>query len=132
VRPQVLVVEDNPQNLELLCDWLEVEGYEVRTATSLSAARAALAAEAPHAILLDVQLREENGLELASWLRAQPDLHHIPVIAVTAHAMLTERARILQAGCNAWVPKPVDFQLLREQLRLWLAATGNPGKLGPP
>ena len=126
---RILVVEDNPQNLELLCDWLDSEGYQAGGATNLSAARAAFAGAPPHAVLLDVQLGGEDGLELAAWLRGQQNLHDIPVIAVTAHAMVAERERILHAGCNACVSKPVDFKVLREELRRWLAATPNPGRL---
>jgi len=77
-------------------------------------------------VLLDVQLGADDGLSLAAWLRQQPALRDIPVIAVTAHAMVTERERILQAGCNACVSKPVDFKLLREHLERWLARPGMP------
>lgn len=120
MKHRVLVVEDNPLNRELLCDWLEMEGYEVCTATDLGSARAVVETQRPHAILLDIQLGAEDGLALAAWLRQQPDLASTPVIAVTAHAMVTEQERILHAGCNAHVSKPIDFRALSEQLRRWL------------
>jgi two-component system cell cycle response regulator DivK len=125
VKQRILVVEDNQLSRELLCDWLETEGYEARYAEDLKTAFAAVQTHQPHAVLLDVQLSDDDGLSLASWIRQQPRLHHIPVIAVTAHAMVTEQQRILQAGCNMCISKPVDFGLLRDQLQLWLAATAT-------
>ncbi len=97
----ILVVEDNPLNRELLCDWLEVEGYEVLSVEDLNAAMDSIADRQPNAVLLDVQLGDEDGLSLAAWMRKQPKLCSIPVIAVTAHALVTEQNRFLQAGCNA-------------------------------
>jgi len=123
VNNRILVVEDNSLNAELLTQWLETEGYEVLSATDLNTAFNAVQHLRPHAVLLDVQLGEENGLSLATWMRQQPALRHIPVIAVTAHAMVSERDRILLAGCTAYIPKPVDFNLLRENLAHWLASS---------
>jgi CheY-like chemotaxis protein len=120
VKHRILVVEDNPLNRELLCDWLEAEGYEVLSAEDLGAAFRALEGQQPDAVLVDVQLGDEDGLSLAAWMRQQPRLCGVPVIAVTAHAMVTEQERFLQAGCNACVSKPVNFKLLSEQLERWL------------
>ncbi len=125
MKQRILVVEDNALNRELLCDWLETEGYEVMSAENLSAALATVQSHQPHVVLLDVQLGADNGLALASWMRQQPSLHHIPVIAVTAHAMVTEQQLILQAGCNTCLAKPVDFQLLRDQLHRWLSVAAD-------
>ncbi len=124
MRTRILVVEDNLLNRELLRDWLDTEGYEVTAAADLKTGFGAVEKEHPHAVLLDVQLGADDGLSLAAWLRQQPALRDIPVIAVTAHAMVTERERILQAGCNACISKPVDFKLLREHLGRWLARPG--------
>lgn len=118
---RILVVEDNELNRELLCDWLEGEGYQVESVVNLQQAFTAIQEQPPDAILLDVQLGDQDGLSIASWIRRQPALAQIPVIAVTAHAMMTEKDRIFQSGCNAYVPKPVDFKLLNEQLERWLA-----------
>jgi CheY-like chemotaxis protein len=121
---RILVVEDNPLNRELLCDWLDAEGFTVSTASSLDEARAAFATEPPHAVLLDVQLGTEDGLSLAAWIRDNPPFRSLPVIAVTAHAMVTDQQRVMQAGCNACVSKPIDFKLLSSHLQASLA-TGN-------
>jgi two-component system cell cycle response regulator DivK len=120
LKARVHIVEDNPANMELLCDWLETEGHEVVASKTLSEATRDAQQQAPQIVLLDVELGNENGLDFASWLRQQPELQHVPVIAVTAHAMATDRERILRAGCNGYLPKPVDFQQLREILRRWL------------
>ena len=120
MKHRILVVEDNSLNSELLRDWLEVEGYEVTVATDLNAAFAALRNQAPNAVLLDVQLGTEDGLSLASWMREQPVLSEVPVIAVTAQAMISDQQHIPESGCKCVVSKPVDFATLRHQLQLWL------------
>lgn len=125
MKRRILAVEDNDLSRELICDWLETEGYDVISAANLEDAFAAVQSQPPDAILLDVQLGADDGLTLASWIRQQPTLCHIPVIAVTAHAMVTEQERIFLVGCNAYVPKPVDLKLLSQQLERWLAFAGT-------
>ena len=120
MKHAILVVEDNPFNRELLCDWLETEGYEVWSVENLNSAIASIEQRPPDAVLLDVQLGDDDGLSLAAWMRKQPKLFHIPVIAVTAHALVTEQRSFLQAGCNACVSKPINFKVLREELERWL------------
>ncbi len=122
---RILVVEDNAVNRELLCDWLNVEGYEVVAAEDLKTAIAAAECHSPQLVLLDIQLGADDGLSLVSWMRTQPALRSIPIIAVTAHAMVVEQDRILMAGCNACISKPLDFKLLSDQLSRWLAVTAG-------
>jgi CheY-like chemotaxis protein len=123
MKTRILVVEDNAFGREMLCDWLELQGFAVDSAASLHAAFAAIERGQPAAVLLDVQLGADDGLSLAVWLRQDLALCHIPIIAVTAHAFVAEQERILQAGCNACISKPIDFNALREQLNRWLAVT---------
>jgi CheY-like chemotaxis protein len=120
MKHRILVVEDNQPNRELLCDWLESEGFEVAYAENLEQSYAALGRNLPHVVLLDVQLGREDGLSLATWIRRRQELRHIPVIAVTAHAMVTDHERVIQAGCDACISKPVNFKFLSKQLELWL------------
>jgi CheY-like chemotaxis protein len=120
MRRRVLVVEDNPANSELLCDWLEAEGIEAVPAENLEQAFAALKNQQPDAVLLDVQLETEDGLSLAAWMRKEPVFRSISVIAVTAHAMVTDQERIIRAGCDVCISKPVDFKVLRVELRRWM------------
>ena len=117
----VLVVEDNALNSELLCDWLGAHGYAVSNASDLASAFQSVRDHPPDIVLLDVQLGNEDGLALPAWMRKQPHLGNVPVIAVTAHAMVTEQEAFLLAGCNACVSKPINFKLLAEQMSHWLS-----------
>ena len=117
---RILVLEDNLPNREQLCDWLESEGFTVLSAADLDEAFAALEREPPDAVLLDVQLGSQDGLSIATWIRQDQKLREIPVIAVTAHAMVTDHQRVMQAGCSACVSKPIDFRMLRSELDRWL------------
>lgn len=124
---RILVVEDNLANRELLCDWLEAEDFQVLAAENLEQGFAAFKIQPPQAVLLDVQLGSEDGLSLAKWIRQETELRHIPVIAVTAHAMVTDQERVMQAGCNACISKPIDFKLLAEELDRWLERSAKSG-----
>jgi two-component system, cell cycle response regulator DivK len=116
----ILVVEDNQLNRELLRDWLEMEGYEVWSAADLKASYEVFSKRLPDAVLLDINLGKDDGLDLLAWMRQKPETPEIPVIAVTAHALVAEQERILKAGCRACLSKPINFQLLREELNRWL------------
>jgi two-component system, cell cycle response regulator DivK len=122
----ILVVEDNQLNRELLCDWLEVEGYEVWSAADLKSSYEVFSKRLPDAVLLDINLGKDNGLDLLAWIRQKPETRKIPVIGVTAHALVAEQERILEAGCGACLSKPIDFQLLREELDRWLQDLKTP------
>ena len=116
MKPCILVVEDNQLNRELLRDWLEVEDYEVWCAADLKESYEVFSKRLPDAVLLDVNLGKDDGLDLLAWMLQKPETREIPVIAVTAHALVAEQERILKAGCRACLSKPVDFQQLREEL----------------
>ena len=120
MKHSILVVEDNQLNRELLCDWLEVEGYEVWSAADLKASYEVFSKRLPDVVLLDINLGKDDGLDLVDWMRQKPGRREIPVIAVTAHALAAERERILNAGCKACLSKPIDFQQLRAELNRWL------------
>lgn len=120
MKQRILLVEDDPASRELLFDWLVREGFEAQAVGDLSSAKSALAQALPHAVLLDIGLGGQNGLNLAAWMRQQPPLMSVPVIAVTAHAMAADREFILKSGCNDFIPKPVDFARLRKCLQRWL------------
>jgi CheY-like chemotaxis protein len=107
-------------NRELLRDWLEVEGYEVWSASDLKTSYEAFSKRIPDAVLLDIKLGKDNGLDLLAWMRQKPEAREIPVIAVTAHAMVAEQEDILKAGCRACLAKPIDFRQLKEELDRWL------------
>jgi len=113
-------VEDNQLNRELLRDWLEVESYEVWCAADLKASYEVFSKRLLDVVLLDINLGKDDGLDLLAWMRQKPETREIPVIAVTAHALVAEQERILHAGCTACLSKPINFQGLREQLNHWL------------
>ena len=124
---RILVVEDNLLNHELLCDWLKTEGYVAVAASTLKEAFDAFVRQPPNAVLLDVQLGAEDGLSLAAWIRNDSQFPSLPVIAVTAHAMVTDHQRVMQAGCNACVSKPIDFKLLSRHLHVCLSGLSSEG-----
>ncbi|HET9375809.1 MAG TPA: response regulator [Chthoniobacterales bacterium] len=119
----VLIVEDNQLNRELLRDWLDMEGYEVWSAMDLQTSYETFEKRIPDAVLLDINLGKDDGLDLVSWMRQNPATREVPVIAVTAHALVAEQERILKAGCRACLSKPIDFQLLRTALDRWFENT---------
>jgi CheY-like chemotaxis protein len=121
---RILVVEDNPANRELLCDWLESQGFEVQAAENLKQAIASYDDQKPDVVLLDIQLGKDDGLCFASYVRQHSQSSQIPVIAVTAHAMVADQERVIQAGCNTCISKPIDFKLLSEHLERWLQHAG--------
>ena len=118
--PRIFVVADNAINRELLCDWLEAQDYVALSTEGLGGAQRLLKDEQPDAVLLDVQLGNEDGLSLAAWMRRQPGCSGIPIMAVTAHALGTEQQRFLQSGRNACISKRIDFKLLDRELGKWL------------
>lgn len=120
MRRCILVVEDNQLNCELLRDWLEVESYEVWCAADLKASYEVFSKRLLDVVLLDINLGKADGLDLLAWMRQNPETREIPVIAVTAHALVEEQQRIMNAGCRACLSKPIDFQLLRVELKRWL------------
>jgi two-component system cell cycle response regulator DivK len=93
-----------------------VEDYEVWCAADLKESYEVFSKRLPDAVLLDINLGKDNGLDLLAWMLQKTEMREIPVIAVTAHALVAEQERILKAGCRACLSKPVNFQLLRGEL----------------
>jgi two-component system, cell cycle response regulator DivK len=117
--PRILVIEDNEVNQELVARYLELFGYEVVLAadgcTGLDLAGNVDSNFA--ALLLDMNLPDLDGWEIARRLKANPTTRELPVIAVTAHAMIGDREKVLAAGCDDYVTKPIDFQLLFQKMQ---------------
>lgn len=108
-RP-ILVVDDHELNVKLLERLLEHDGHAVRAAGSLLAAERAIAEEQPAMIVLDLNLPDGSGLELTRRLKSQPRTASIPIVACTAAIMPSDEDRALEAGCDAFVAKPIDLQ----------------------
>ncbi len=105
---EILVVEDNPQNLELVEFLLEDAGFRVRKAVDAVELRRELTGGRPDLILMDIQLPGVDGVALTSEIRAQPKVEGLPIIALTAHAMRGDRERFLEAGFDGYISKPID------------------------
>jgi two-component system, cell cycle response regulator DivK len=104
---RILVVEDNPLNLELMRDILVAEGYEVLEANDGAAGVEIAVLEHPDLILMDLQLPGMDGLEATRRLREHPAFATMPIIAVTAHAMRGDDERAMAAGCTGFITKPI-------------------------
>jgi CheY-like chemotaxis protein len=120
VGPLVLVVEDNETNQILTAAVLERDGYRVNLAGSAEDARTSIAGERPDLILMDLQLPGVDGLALTRSLHEDGATTSIPVIAMTAHAMLGDEQQALAAGCAGYIAKPIDTRTLGESLRRYL------------
>ena len=121
-RPLVLVVEDNPVNLELVEAILDREGYHIVAAASAEEALERLRGLHPHLVLLDIQLPGLDGLGLMRLLKSNPDTAGIPVVALSAHARHEDRQAALAAGCVDYIAKPIDTRTLPAQLAAVLRA----------
>jgi two-component system cell cycle response regulator DivK len=105
---RVLVVEDHPLNRELAEAILERAGYDVLGAEDGESALASVAARRPDVILLDVELPGISGLEVARRLKEDPATRTIPLVALTAYAMVGDEERVRAAGCDDYVTKPIE------------------------
>ena len=120
----LLFVEDNEDNLYMLQLWFDVlGGYEILSARDGVAGIAMAAAERPDLILMDLDLPEVDGWEAARRLKADPLTRHIPIIALSAHAMAGDREKALATGCDDFDTKPVEFDRLLAKVEQALAAT---------
>jgi CheY-like chemotaxis protein len=117
----ILVVEDNDRNLKLLRDVLEYAGYEVRTARTAEDGITSAVSKPPDLVLMDLQLPGIDGIEALHRLRESHRTAGIPVVAVTAQAMKQDRERVLQAGFNGYVEKPISVRAFPDQVRRFLS-----------
>jgi two-component system cell cycle response regulator DivK len=110
--PKILLVEDNEMNRDMLSRRLIKKGYEVVMALDGEQALEMARAEAPDLILMDISLPGLDGWEATRRLKAMPETKAIPIIALTAHAMAGDREKCLEAGCDDYDTKPVEFSRL--------------------
>ena len=118
--PKILLVEDNEMNRDMLSRRLERKGYEVAIAVDGGQGVSMARAETPDLILMDMSLPVLDGWEATRQLKATPDTASIPVIALTAHAMSGDREKALQAGCDDYDTKPIEFPRLLEKMEALL------------
>lgn len=109
VKKKILIVEDNDLNLKLFRDLLSANGYDTVETKEGHEAIELTRNLRPDLILMDIQLPEISGLEVTKRIKADRDLYHIPIIAVTAFAMKDDEEKILRAGCQAYISKPISI-----------------------
>lgn len=122
----LLIIEDNPANMRLAVTILMNAGHVVREASDAAAGLALVQAEPPDLILMDVQMPGMDGLTATRTLKSDPATQAIPVIAVTALAMSGDTDKILAAGCDGYISKPIRYRELLAQVDAALAAHGHP------
>ena len=112
MKEKILIVEDNPPNMRLMEMTLRLKGYELLQATDGEEALNMAIREKPDLIIMDLNLPKVSGLEVTKRLRQMPAFNHTPIIAVTAHAMKGDKEKIIEVGCDAYLPKPINTHQL--------------------
>lgn len=119
-KKTILYVEDNPDNRSLIRRVLEAEGYAVLEAPQASAALALLETTRPDLILMDINMPEMDGYTLTARIRMLPSMSQVPIIAVTANVMRGDREKSLEAGCDGYIQKPIDIDVLPNQIERYM------------
>jgi len=114
---RILVVEDQPDNRQIIRDMLAPTGYEITEVENGEEALTAIAKQRPDLILMDIQLPVMDGYEAARRIKADPALRSIPIIAVTPYALSGEEKKVRAAGCDEYVPKPFSPRQLLAKIR---------------
>jgi CheY-like chemotaxis protein len=112
----ILLVEDNEMNRDMLSRRLQRKGYHIVTATDGEKGLSMARATGPDLILMDITLPEMDGWEVARLLKQDERTRHIPIIALTARALVSDRAKAFEVGCDDYDTKPVDFVRLTEKI----------------
>lgn len=108
-RKSILVVEDNELNMRLFCDLLDAFGYETYQSRDGTDALAIARDKKPDLIIMDIQLPEVSGLDITRWIKDDAEISDIPILAVTAFAMRADEERVREAGCEAYLSKPIQI-----------------------
>ncbi len=125
-RLRVLVVEDNADNRTLISDLIGMLGGTVIEAKDGAEGVELASKEKPALILMDLSLPRKDGWQAVREIKANADTSHIPIIALTAHAMVGDRERALDAGCDDYVPKPIDLLELTKKIKAFLSSSETP------
>ena len=120
---KILYVEDNEDNIYMLTRRLSRKGYEVIVATDGAKGVEMAQSEGPGLILMDLNLPVMDGWEATRRLKAAPETQGIPIIAVSAFAMASDRERALAAGCDDFLSKPIDFKSLYSKIETFLSGS---------
>src|SRR3954451_44619 len=123
--PKILLVEDNEMNRDMLSRRLERRGYQVVLAVDGQSGVEMAQTQAPDLVLMDMSLQVLDGWEATRRLKGAASTRHIPIIALTAHAMSGDRAKALEAGCDDYDTKPVELPRLLGKIEALLARSGG-------
>ena len=123
---RVLIIEDHPANMKLATFLLKNAGHEVLTAVDAETGLTQARAEQPDLILMDIQLPGMDGLAATTILKKDPGTAAIPIIALTAMAMKEDREKTLEAGCDAYITKPLRYKDLYDAIVRLLSPTATP------
>ena len=121
----ILIVEDSVLNRKLVETVLRPQGYRLLLAVDGEEAIEIATREQPDLILMDMQLPKVSGYDATQTLKSQPETAHIPIVALTAHAMADERERALAVGCDGYITKPIDTRAFPGQVRQHLDSRGG-------
>jgi CheY-like chemotaxis protein len=124
MRGHILIVDDNPIDLKLVGELLEIKGFKTERVSDAEQAQRTLTRMLPDLILVDIALPGMDGLTFTRLLKADPRLAHVPVVALTAFAMRGDDQRARAAGCDAYLTKPVSTRLFSDQIVEILDAAG--------
>ncbi len=116
MRGHILIVDDNPIDLQLAGELLAASGFEVRGAADAEEAQGLLAERIPDLIVTDIALPGMDGLTFTRKLKADARLGHVPVVALTAFALRGDEERAAAAGCRGYIVKPIDIRRFAEQI----------------
>ena len=109
---KIVVVEDNPFNMELVCDILAIKGYDIYEAVDAEQGLELISRVMPDLVLMDIQLPGMDGIEATKILKSQESTKNIPVVAVTANAMKGDREEIISEGFDDYISKPIEISVL--------------------
>jgi CheY-like chemotaxis protein len=123
--PKILLVEDNEMNRDMLTRRLQRNGFTVCCAPDGPTGVAMAADEQPDLILMDVALGEMDGWEATQLIKGRRSTAGIPIIALTAHALASDREKSVQVGCSDFDTKPIDLPRLLDKIRTCLSAAGQ-------
>lgn len=125
MNPRILIIEDNELNLELASDLLEIKGFVVLQARSAEAGLRLAHQTAVDLILMDLSLPGMDGLAATREMKQDPVTRHLPILALTAHAMRGDAEIIAQAGCDGYLTKPIDTREFGNQVLAFLTSARN-------
>lgn len=128
MKRTILLIEDNEQNLYLTTFLLEQNGFQVVPARSGPEGIELAGRIQPDLIILDIQLPLMDGYAVARVLRQNAALKDVPIVAVTSYAMVGDRERILEAGCNDYIEKPINPDTFRSQIEMYVKARPTGGE----